>query len=55
MSAVQLFRASLRHTVLAMTALLSLIPFIWMISLSLKPRNEIFQAAFTLLPDNWAA
>ena len=50
-----LSRGALRHLILMGTTALSLIPFVWMVSLSLKPRNEIFQAAFSLLPEHWAA
>ena len=37
-------------TVLCLGAALVLIPFVWMISLSLKPAAEIFSPDFTLLP-----
>jgi multiple sugar transport system permease protein len=40
----------LRHGILTLTATFALIPFIWMISLSLKPNDEIFQPAFQLWP-----
>lgn len=45
----------LRHLILAATALFALLPFIWMVSLSLKPPEEIFQADFSLLPTKLAA
>ena len=32
-----------------------LAPFVWMISTSLKPPNEIFSTKLSLLPTNWAA
>ncbi|MCL1915089.1 MAG: carbohydrate ABC transporter permease [Desulfovibrionaceae bacterium] len=41
-----------RHAVLITTALFALIPFIWMLSLSIKPESEIFQRSFHLLPSN---
>lgn len=46
-------RALLRHLVLAVTAAFALIPFVWMVSLSLKPPGEIFQASFSVLPERW--
>jgi multiple sugar transport system permease protein len=58
MSAVLLRRvvgALLRHATLSATAVLALAPLIWMVSLSLKPRNEIFQPGFALLPSHWYA
>jgi multiple sugar transport system permease protein len=39
-----------RHAVLAVTAAFALLPFIWMISLSFKPPDEIFRADFHLWP-----
>jgi multiple sugar transport system permease protein len=44
-----------RHAVLLTTAALLLVPFVWMISLSLKPPGEIFRASFSLLPEQWYA
>jgi len=41
--------------VLLLTAALILIPFVWMVSLSLKPPGEIFRASFRLLPETWYA
>ena len=41
-----------RHAVLAATGLFALLPFIWMLSLSIKPADEIFQSDFHLLPSN---
>ena len=32
-----------------------LVPFVWMMSLSLKPPGEIFRASFSLLPEHWHA
>ncbi|MBI1779263.1 MAG: carbohydrate ABC transporter permease [Proteobacteria bacterium] len=48
-------RGLLRHAILSTTAAASLVPFVWMISLSLKPRNEIFQSTISLLPAHWHA
>ena len=39
-----------RHASLILTAAFALLPFVWMVSLSLKPPEEIFQADFQLWP-----
>ena len=39
-----------RHAVLMLTAAFALLPFVWMVSLSLKPPEEIFQPDFHLWP-----
>jgi multiple sugar transport system permease protein len=39
-----------RHAILILTAAFALLPFFWMVSLSLKPPEEIFQADFHLWP-----
>lgn len=44
-----------RHAVLLLTATLIVLPFVWMISLSLKPPGEIFRASFSVLPEQWYA
>lgn len=44
-----------RHAVLLSGAALFLLPFVWMISTSLKPADEIFAVGFELLPQRWAA
>lgn len=44
-----------RHAVLLLTASAVLLPFVWMVSLSLKPQGEVFQATFSLLPQRWHA
>jgi multiple sugar transport system permease protein len=44
-----------RHAVLLITAAFILVPFVWMVSLSLKPPGEIFRATFSLLPTRWHA
>jgi multiple sugar transport system permease protein len=46
-------RALARHALLIATAAFMLIPFIWMLSLSLKPPGEIFRQSFSLLPEKW--
>jgi multiple sugar transport system permease protein len=44
-----------RHALLLATAAFVLVPFVWMVSLSLKPPGEIFRQSFSLLPERWAA
>jgi multiple sugar transport system permease protein len=43
----------LRHTVLLITGALILVPFVWMISLSIKPPGEIFRASFSFWPEQF--
>ncbi|TSE03658.1 carbohydrate ABC transporter permease [Mesorhizobium intechi] len=52
MSATRLFAlpAILRHSVLLLTSALILVPFAWMVSLSIKPPGEIFRASFSFFP-----
>src|SRR5205823_232522 len=45
----------LRHLVLIGGLVIMLAPFVWMVSTSLKPANEIFSAKLSLLPTHWAA
>jgi multiple sugar transport system permease protein len=47
--------AILRHALLLITAAFILVPFVWMVSLSLKPPGEIFRASFSILPEQWYA
>lgn len=42
-----------RHAVLLVTSALILIPFVWMVSLSIKPPGEIFRAAFSFWPQQF--
>ena len=44
-----------RHAALLATGTLILVPFVWMVSLSLKPPGEIFRASFSFLPEEWYA
>lgn len=44
-----------RHAVLLLTAAMMLLPFVWMVSLSLKPPGEIFRAHFRLWPEQFYA
>ncbi|QOZ37939.1 carbohydrate ABC transporter permease [Bradyrhizobium sp. CCBAU 53421] len=48
-------QAIVRHAVLLLTVAFILVPFVWMVSLSLKPPGEIFRASFSLLPEQWYA
>lgn len=47
--------ALLRHAVLLAGAVFMLAPFVWMVSTSLKPPNEIFSTDLSLLPRKWFA
>ena len=47
--------AALRHAALLTSSALVLLPFVWMVSLSLKSPGEILQASFSVLPDQWYA
>jgi multiple sugar transport system permease protein len=42
-----------RHAILLLTAALIMVPFVWMVSLSLKPPGEIFRASFSFFPQQW--
>ncbi|KRQ07631.1 sugar ABC transporter permease [Bradyrhizobium pachyrhizi] len=42
--------AFVRHAVLLATGTLILVPFVWMVSLSIKPPGEIFRAGFSFWP-----
>ncbi|OZI28387.1 sugar ABC transporter permease [Bordetella genomosp. 7] len=44
-----------RHAVLLTGAMIYLLPFVWMLSTSFKPADEIFRQGFHLLPQKWAA
>jgi multiple sugar transport system permease protein len=44
-----------RHATLGLLGLALIAPLVWMVSLSLKPPGEIFQASFSLLPERWYA
>lgn len=45
--------AVLRHTALLITGALVLVPFVWMVSLSIKPPGEIFRASFSFWPQQF--
>ena len=44
----------IRLAVLSATALVMVSPYLWMLSVASKPRDEIFSATLHLLPDHWA-
>ncbi|WP_458789248.1 carbohydrate ABC transporter permease [Adonisia turfae] len=41
------------HFILAIGGVVMLTPFIWMLSLSVKPENEIYNAQIRLFPQQW--
>lgn len=45
--------AILRHAALLTTGALILVPFVWMVSLSIKPPGEIFRASFSVWPEQF--
>lgn len=45
--------AFLRHAALLVTAALILVPFVWMVSLSIKPPGEIFRSSFSFWPEQF--
>ncbi|MDX0980088.1 ABC transporter permease subunit [Sinorhizobium medicae] len=45
--------AIFRHAALLVTAALILGPFVWMVSLSIKPPGEIFRASFSFWPEQF--
>ena len=47
--------AIFRHGVLTVGAAIMLLPFVWMVSTSLKPADEIFASELSLLPARWHA
>jgi len=44
-----------RHGALVLGAAIMLLPFVWMVSTSFKPPNEIFASELSLLPQRWHA
>lgn len=42
-----------RHVALILTGALILVPFVWMVSLSIKPPGEIFRATFSFWPQQF--
>jgi len=51
----RLARGTGRHGVLAITSTFALLPFVWMVSLSLKSPGEMFQPSFSLWPQQFSA
>lgn len=49
------FAAFGRHAVLLVTSAFALLPFLWMASMSLKSPGEMFQASFSLWPEQFHA
>ena len=47
--------ALLRHLLLASGAVIMLAPFVWLLSLAVKPPDEIFTSDLHLLPRRWDA
>jgi multiple sugar transport system permease protein len=45
--------AVFRHVALLITSAFVLVPFVWMVSLSLKSPSEVFQMSFSVLPEHW--
>lgn len=45
---------ALRLVVLSAAALLTAAPYLWMLSVASKPRDEIFSSSLRLLPEHWA-
>ncbi len=43
-----------RLMALGSTAVVMLIPYVWMLAVSVKPADEVFRASLTLLPERWA-
>ncbi|MFM9973517.1 MAG: carbohydrate ABC transporter permease [Beijerinckiaceae bacterium] len=43
-----------RLAVLCIAATLMLIPYVWMLTVSVKPQDEVFRASLTLIPEKWA-
>lgn len=53
-SGAQAVFGAVRHLVLGAGAVVMLAPFVLMVSISLKPADEIFAPGFSLLPTQWA-
>ncbi|MFC5449379.1 carbohydrate ABC transporter permease [Paenibacillus aestuarii] len=48
-----LIGALLKHAVLLVASVVMILPFIWMITSSFKPGDEIFTSSFLALPSRW--
>lgn len=53
MASNKLWRSIALNVLLALGAVVVLLPFVWMISLSVKPENEIYTPAIHFLPHAW--
>jgi len=51
----KIFKYITRHAILLTGAFFVLAPFVWMVSTSLKPQDEIFSTTIQLLPTHWHA
>lgn len=54
-ASLSLAKPLVRHALLLVTSLFALLPFLWMLSLSLKSPGEMFQGNFSLWPEHWHA
>ncbi|MGL4635764.1 MAG: carbohydrate ABC transporter permease [Beijerinckiaceae bacterium] len=43
-----------RLAVLGAAAAIMLVPYLWMLAVSVKPQDEVFRTSLTLLPQKWA-
>jgi multiple sugar transport system permease protein len=43
-----------RLALLGIAALVVLLPYVWMLAVSVKPQDEVFRASLTLIPERWA-
>jgi multiple sugar transport system permease protein len=43
-----------RLAVLTVAAMIMLVPYVWMLAVSVKPQDEVFRTSLTLLPERWA-
>jgi multiple sugar transport system permease protein len=43
-----------RLAVLGIAAVVVLVPYVWMLAVSVKPQDEVFRASLHLLPERWA-
>lgn len=50
---LSLAKPFVRHALLLITSMFALLPFLWMLSLSLKSPGEMFQGNFSFWPEDW--
>jgi multiple sugar transport system permease protein len=43
-----------RLAILGVAAMIILVPYMWMLAVSVKPQDEVFRSSLTLLPEKWA-